>query len=342
MPDTPRQPAPRIAGYEIGRRIGVGAAGAVYKARQIKLDRTVAVKVLHDRFTGDAKFTEKLFAEARAAAKLNHPNIVQAHDVGTAGSHYLVMEYVAGTTAAAHIAEHGPYDEAEALRIVIQIAEALRHVHARGLVHCDVKPGNIMLTRSGVAKLADLGLARTAAGRVDARAAEGKSFGTPNYQSPEQIRGDATVDHRADFYCLGATLYHMLTGRPPFRGDSLKEVLRHHLVTDITPPDHERGELTAGVSMIVEMMMAKRPDERYADAEQLIVDLRTVARGRPPVHADRGQALGRLADVEASAPPAALAPRPGSELRRLRLWLILSAGLNIVLIVLLIVMGLTP
>jgi serine/threonine-protein kinase len=174
--------------------------------------------------------------------------------------------------------------EADAIRIARQAACALKHAHSKGLVHRDVKPKNLMLNASGAVKLSDLGLARLANDPVAAAAEKGKVFGTPYYISPEQCRaGD--IGPATDIYGLGATLYHMLTGRVPFPGANPKEVMQQHLRAQLVPPDQVVKELSGGISMIVEMMMAKDPRERYHSADHLIEDLDLVARGEPPVHA---------------------------------------------------------
>src|SRR5205807_2195848 len=171
--------------------------------------------------------------------KLSHNNLVQAIDVGSAGSlHYFVMEYVEGTTIK-HELENGKiYSEREALNIVMQVAQALHHAHRRGLIHRDVKPANIILTPEGIAKLADLGMAREATDEELDRAEKGMTIGTPYYIAPEQIHGREDIDARADIYSLGATFYHMVTGQPPFPGSEIDLVLDAHLQQDLTPPDH--------------------------------------------------------------------------------------------------------
>ena len=291
-----------IPGYKVLEKLGEGAMAKVFRARQVSLDRIVAIKVLPRRYSEDKAFIERFYAEGRAAAKLNHNNIVQAYDVGQAGEHhYFVMEYVEGTTVFDHVQQHGKYSEAEALRIIIQIAKALDHAHEKGFMHRDVKPKNIMFTREGVAKLADMGLARQVSDREAAEAEAGKAFGTPFYISPEQIRGSRDVDQRADVYGLGATLYFMLTGRVPFEGPNPSAVMHKHLREPLTPPDHINPELSAGISEIVEVMMAKDREERYASCADLLEDLLAVEAGEPPMIARRRFDFSSLAAVERRA-----------------------------------------
>jgi serine/threonine-protein kinase len=289
----------QIPGYEILDKLGAGAMAAVFKARQISLDRMVAIKVLPRKYNADANFIARFYAEGRAAAKLNHPNIVQAFDVNQAGDyHYFVMEYVEGATVFDVLQEKGRYEEKEGLRVIIAIAEALKHAHDKGFIHRDVKPKNIMITKQGVPKLADMGLARSVSDKQAAEAEAGKAFGTPYYISPEQIRGEKDVDFRADIYGLGATFYHMLTGRVPFDGPNPSAVMHKHLREELVPPDHLNPKLSAGVSEVVEKMMAKDKSQRYASTAALLDDLRAVAAGQAPPQARKKINLNSLADIE--------------------------------------------
>ncbi len=292
-------PPPRpIPGYQLLGRLGAGAMAIVYKARQVSLDRLVAVKILPKKFRQKPEFIKRFYAEGRAAAKLNHPNIVAALDVGRQGDiHYFVMEYVEGYTAYERIVKEGPYAEAEALAIGIQIANALHHAHQAGLVHRDVKPKNILITTQGVAKLADMGLARAVSDREIAEAEAGKACVTPYYISPEQIRGDVNIDFRADLYNFGATLYHLVTGRVPFEGADVSIILRKHLREPLLPPDHINDQLSHGLCEIIELCMAKDPDKRYAATLDLIEDLRAVANGQTPPRAHRQLDLRELTQL---------------------------------------------
>ncbi len=297
-----RQNAGEIPGYEILSKLGEGAMATVYKAKQISLDRTVAIKILPKAKMSDPAFVERFYAEGRAAAKLNATNIVQAFDVGQAGdNHYFVMEYVEGHTVFDTLQQQGRYKEKDALRLIIQIAEALRHAHEKGFIHRDVKPKNIMITHDGVAKLADMGLARQVSDKEAAEAEAGKAYGTPFYISPEQIRGSVDVDYRCDIYGLGATFYHMVTGRVPFDAPNPSAVMHKHLKTPLTPPDHINPNLSAGVSEIIEVMMSKDRDERYASAKDLLEDLRAVEQGNAPLHARRKFSISSLASIESSS-----------------------------------------
>ncbi len=276
----------QIPGYRIESKLGRGAMATVFKAHQLSLDRSVAIKVMPRRLSDNAEYVERFYREGQAAAKLNHANIVQAFDVGEAGGyHYFVMEYVKGHTVHDEIAEGKTFSEVEALKIVIQIARALEHAHGLGLIHRDVKPKNIMITESRQAKLADMGLAREASDSVTAQAEAGRAFGTPYYISPEQIRGKVDIDFRADIYSLGATFYHMVTGRVPFEGDTPAAVMHMHLTEPLKPPDHLNTELSSGLGEVVETMMAKDRRRRYSSTSDLLLDLEAISRGETPLQA---------------------------------------------------------
>jgi len=295
-----------ITGYKILGKLGAGAMATVYKAKQVSLDRLVALKKLPEKFSSNPQFIERFFAEGRAAAQLNHPNIVQAFDVGNEGDvYYFVMEYVEGRTVHDDIVAHKRYDEKTAVDIVIQVAEALEHAHKRGLIHRDVKPKNIMITKEGVVKLADMGLARAISDKEAAEAEAGRAFGTPYYISPEQIRGEKDIGPPADIYSLGATLYHMVTGAVPFEGKSPSNVMHKHLKTELVPPDHVNPKLSAGISEVIEMMMSKRVKNRYPSCSDLLVDLNAVRKGEPPPIAHQEvlpeEDLSALAQAEAEA-----------------------------------------
>ena len=294
----------QIPGYRLQGKLGEGAMAKVYKANQLSLDRTVAVKVLPRKFLNKGDFVQRFYAEGKAAAKLNHPNIVQAIDVGQAGEHhYFVMEFVEGRTVFDDLERQGRYSESAALPIAIQVARALEHAHEAGFVHRDVKPKNIMITPDGTAKLADMGLARAVTDREAAEAEAGKAYGTPYYISPEQVRGRTDIDSRADVYGFGATLYHMITGRAPFEGSSPSSVMHKHLKEHITPPDRIASELSAGICEVVEVCMAKDKGDRYASTSDLVTDLEAIARGEAPVYARQRFDLAKLSALEAPAEP---------------------------------------
>jgi serine/threonine protein kinase len=295
--------AHQIPGYKILGKLGAGAMAVVYKAQQLSLNRTVAIKVLPKRFSGNPEYVERFFKEGQAAGKLNHNNIVQAVDVGEAGGyHYFVMEYVEGKTLHDDLMTGKVFKEDEALNIVIQVAHALQHAHSCGLIHRDVKPKNIMINTAGVVKLADMGLARETTDIEAAQTEAGKAYGTPYYIAPEQIRGKIDIDGRADIYGLGATFYHMVTGRVPFMADDPAEVMRKHLRENLIPPDHINTKLSAGTSEVIEVMMAKRKEDRYNNVKELLADLEAVRAGLPPIRAHKRfdvSVLGQLEKGEA-------------------------------------------
>ncbi|HEX2972026.1 MAG TPA: serine/threonine-protein kinase [Tepidisphaeraceae bacterium] len=305
----------QIPGYRLLEKLGKGAMATVYKAKQESLDRIVAIKVLPKKMNDNTEFVERFYREGRAAARLSHNNIVQAYDVGYSpeGYHYFVMEYVEGKTLydimqPPPVGDGRAFSEAEALDIIIQICEALAHAHDRGLIHRDVKPKNIILTPQGVAKLTDLGLARAMDDKTAAESEAGKAYGTPYYISPEQIRGEVDIDFRTDIYSLGATLYHLVTGHPPFEAETPTAVMHKHLKEPLVPPDHLNTALSAGLSEIVEVAMAKKRDDRYALTRDMMVDLQAVRHGEPPIHARREVNIDVLAKIEETGKTVDLAP----------------------------------
>lgn len=275
--------AGQIPGYKVSGKLGSGAMAVVYKATQLSLDRTVAVKVLPKRFSEKPNYITRFYKEGKLAAKLNHNNIVQAIDVGESGGlYYFVMEYVEGKTLFDDLSKGKVFTEGEALEVIIQLCEALKHAHAQGMVHRDVKPKNIMITPEGVVKLADMGLARETSDIEAAKSEQGKAFGTPYYIAPEQVRGEVDIDGRADLYSVGATLFHMVTGRVPFEAKTPSEVMRKHLKEPIVPPDHINTSLSSGISEVIEVMMAKNKEDRYSSIEELLIDLNALKEGQMP------------------------------------------------------------
>lgn len=297
----------QIPGYMLLEKLGEGSMGAVYKAKQLSVDRWVAVKVLKPALAANTGYINRFLREAKIAAQLSSNNIVQAIDAGSAGKlYYFVMEYVEGRTIKQELETGRVFDEKEAVQIVLQVAQALEHAHRRGLVHRDVKPANIIITREGVVKLADLGLARHTHDRELDKVEQGLTIGTPFYIAPELIQLKTEPDIRADIYSLGATLYHMVTGQPPFPYKEVRQVLMAHLREKPKPPDQINSDLSPGVCEVIERMMAKDRERRYHTPAGVIVDLECLLRGEPPKLAQeassrqqqRIEALKSLADGE--------------------------------------------
>lgn len=292
-----------IPGYSNLEKLGKGSMGMVYRGRQTSMDRVVAIKVLLDTLSRNKEFIKRFQREAMIAAKLSHNNVVNAIDAGEVDGHYyFVMEYVEGPTIKDDLEKGKVYEEAEAVRIVLAVAEALKHADERGLIHRDIKPENVILTKDGGVKLADLGLARLTADEKGALAEAGMAIGTPYYISPEQSRGQVDVDIRTDIYSLGVTLYHMVTGRVPYDGETPSEVMRKHVdeKTMATPVDHLNTRLSSGLGEVVETMMAKKRDDRYRNPSDLILDLRYLQQGERPIIAQqKADDLASLAEGEA-------------------------------------------
>ncbi len=276
-------PQNQITGYQLLERIGQGSMGIVYKARQISMNRLVAIKVLAPRFAQNREFIERFKREALLAAQLSSGNIVQAIDVGeTNGIHYFIMEFVEGVTVQHELEKGRVFDEKEALQVGVQIGQALEHAAKRGLVHRDIKPANILLGKDSVAKLADLGLARMTSDLSTIKSETGRSVGTAYYISPEQIRGADDVDVRSDIYSLGATIYFMTTGRPPFPGATIAEQLQSHLHDPLVEPHYLNQKLSKGFGELIGYMMAKDRNNRYRRPADLVADMKSVMqRGGP-------------------------------------------------------------
>jgi serine/threonine-protein kinase len=273
--------APAIAGFEILGRLGSGASGVVWRAKHLALDRLVAIKVLHSDLARDRRFVQRLQREARVAARLDHPGIVRGFDLGEVeGVPYFVMEFVEGRSLKTLLRERGRLTEAEAIDLGIALAEALEHAHAQGIVHRDVKPGNVLLTASGRPKLADFGLARAPLDLSLTR--EGTTLGTPEYLAPEQARDVTRADARSDLYGLGATLFHVAVGTPPFTGARIADVLTKVLFEPPPDPLATNPDLSPGFGLVVRKLLQKDPSRRYGDARALLEDLRRLRAHRPP------------------------------------------------------------
>ncbi len=267
----------RLGGYRLLRRLGSGAMADVYLAEQQSLSRQVAVKVLRRETAARPTAVSRFNQEARAAAALVHGNIVQIHEVACVdGLHFLAEEYVAGPTLRAWLAERGPLDARQALSVLLQVGSALERAGASGVVHRDIKPENLLVTPAGEVKVADFGLARVlAAAEALDLTSEGTALGTPLYMSPEQAAGES-VDARSDLYSLGATIYHLVAGRPPFGGATSLAVAIAHLREPHPPLAGVRDDLPAGLVAIVDRLLAKAPGERFQTPGELLQALEAI------------------------------------------------------------------
>ena len=297
-----------IGGFVIEQRLNAGGMGIVFAARQISLDRPVALKVLMKEFTDDSEYVDSLFREARAAAQINHPNIVQAYDVGKDGGyHYFAMELVRGDTLKNILRNEGAVPPERAASIIRDIANALDVAwREQKLVHQDIKPDNIMIDINGVPKLADLGLAKTATlGENNDNSEE--VLGTPQYISPEQLTGVPT-DIRSDIYSLGATFYHIVTGKLPYRASDFVELAKMHDAGNLVPPKEIFPGLPDELNRIIVKMMARNINERYQDSASLANDLTAFLNGSS-LKKDHDLKSGKAGEV-VSISPVAAAPRP--------------------------------
>ncbi|MBA3700487.1 MAG: protein kinase [Planctomycetes bacterium] len=261
-----------LSKYEVQEKIGEGGMGIVFKANQKSMNRTVALKILSPKYSAKQRFVDQFIKEARAAGALNHPNIIQVHEVGTENDiHYFSMEYVEGATCMQVLRDQGPFKIGEALEIIRQTAKALEYAHSQRLIHQDIKPDNIMIGPNNQVKLADLGISKTF-DEVESEEGPKRVMGTPHYMAPEAALGKK-IDHRVDIYALGATLYHLLTGKTPFSGTSATEVLKAHVMDPLPAIEDINPDVPADVCALVERLVAKKADDRYQTAAEIVEEV---------------------------------------------------------------------
>lgn len=318
----------KVGDFELLSRIGKGGMGDVYKARQVSIDREIALKILPPDLAKDPEFRERFLREARAVAKLNHPNIVAGIDVGESkGVYYFAMEFVDGKSLGDRLEKNEPIPENEALEYTRQTALALSHAHANGFFHRDVKPDNILIDSTGTAKLADLGLARSRQERTEdfdsdsdtdepedaGLTRKGKVVGTPYYISPEQARGKTDLTPATDLYSLGASLFHMLTGRRPYKGSTPGSIMKKHVRSPVPDPRERNPKLSKQAAEICIKLMQKEPEERYSDGQGLAKAIQKVQEEREPKKPAKKERPSKIA----IAPPVASASKGPSSNTRL-------------------------
>lgn len=280
--DRERKQDLEFKGYEIISTLGEGGLGSVFKARQVSMNRLVALKVLHIQWINDEEFRKRFVLEARIVGKLSHQNLIQVYDVGRQGDYYYFsMEHVDGRTVEDLIRE-SPRRQMEvgrAVELLLQVARAINYYKDFDIVHRDIKPSNIMVTRAGLVKLGDFGFVKS---RLDKELGfEGMVLGTPDYIAPEQAMGKDNVDYRADVYSLGASFYHMLTGRPMYEGTPSRVMLAHTR-EPMPDPRNYRPSLTEDVTLVLKRMLAKDPNQRYANIDNLFADLENLRETHTP------------------------------------------------------------
>ncbi len=304
-PPGQERPAARVFNdrYELVRHVARGGMAQVYLAKDLLLDRPVALKVLFPELSVDRSFVERFRREAQAAANLSHPNIVSVYDWGE-GEHtyFIVMEYVNGRTLA-QLLRQGPLDAEQAASLGAEVAAALSFAHAHGVIHRDVKPANVLIDKSGQVKVTDFGIAR-AAGAKEGLTQTGTVMGTATYFSPEQAQG-YPVDARSDVYSLGVVMYEMVTGRPPFSGDNPVAIAYKHVREEAVAPTLVNRAVPPSLEAIILQAMAKDPADRYQSADEMRADLLRYVRGSSVL-------AQRLARPPTAVPP----PRPRYGLRR--------------------------
>ncbi|HEV7666795.1 MAG TPA: protein kinase [Chloroflexota bacterium] len=295
-------PTRRIAGYELLEPIGHGGMAIVYKARQERLERTVAVKILSENLAASTEFMERFRREARTAANMRHPNVITVHDFGEdeRGVPYLVLEYIEGPTLA-DLMDSG-LDDDRIPGLLDQVAAGLDYAHARGVIHRDIKPGNVLITEDGRAVLADFGLAWLIEGAH--LTLTGGVIGTPEYMSPEQAGGEP-IDHRSDVYALGVVLYEMLVGERPFMAETPIGVLLKHLQDPAPSLLIARPDLSQAVADVISKVLVKDPVDRYSSAGELARAFRTALTGIEPPSPARNS---RPSSGAFSLPPRPQAP----------------------------------
>lgn len=278
-----RPPGTLLGQYRLVRLIASGGMGEVYEAIQLSLDRRVALKLIAPHLTSQPEFLQRFEREAKSAAMLNHPNIVQVYDFGCAdGQHYLAMEFVDGSDVSELLRARGKLGVEEALQIIEQTAAALNAAHQQRIIHRDIKPANLLVTKSGLIKVSDLGLAK----RLD-EASEmtltGAGIGSPHFLAPEQASDASTVDHRADIYSLGITLLYLLTGKRPFERSSAFSVVLAHVQQPLPTGAELGAPLPDGVETLIRKMAAKKREDRYPTYDELLADIARLKQGQAPI-----------------------------------------------------------
>ena len=316
--EAPGKPPARLFGdYELQGEIARGGMGVVFKARQVSLNRTVALKMILDGRLASDTAVRRFHQEARAAAGLDHPHIVPIYEVGRHdGHHYFSMALVEGTSLAHAIHKDGPLTPQAAAVLVVAIAEAVHYAHRKGIVHRDLKPENVLLDTDSRPRITDFGLAKSADGDTGLTNS-GQVLGTPCYMAPEQARGEKTVGAAADVYALGGILYFLLTGWPPFSGAGVMEVLCKVLELPPVPPRKRNAQVPPELEAICLKCLEKDPQQRYASADELTAALRAFA-GLP------APSLAPLSRTAPLSPPAARTPDAGR--RRGWKWALLAVG----------------
>ncbi|MDQ3966473.1 MAG: Stk1 family PASTA domain-containing Ser/Thr kinase [Actinomycetota bacterium] len=305
--------------YRIVRRLGSGGMAEVYLAHDDVLDRNVALKVMNERYAADDEFVERFKREAQSAAALSHPNIVSIYDRGESEdrTYYIAMEYLPGGTLKDRILKRGPLPPRTAAAVALQIAEALRAAHRAEVVHRDIKPHNVLVTAAGDVKVGDFGIARAASSSTMTKT--GSVLGTAHYISPEQAMGEP-VGPQSDLYSLGIVLYEMLTGTLPYDAETPIGVAMKHVNGNLVPPRELNPNVPEGMDAITTRLLAKNPEERYADAAELIEDLERAINGLQPANAttrpmDRLAPAGTAQTRAASVPPMSPETRDGGKRR---------------------------
>ncbi len=298
--------------YDVERPLGSGGMGEVYLAHDMTLGRDVALKLLRSQFAKDRESAERFKREATSAARLSHPNIVQVYDRGDAkdGTSYIAMEYVPGGTLKDRITQDGPLDSRVAASFGYQVAEALGAAHAKGVVHRDIKPQNVLITASGEAKVADFGIARALSAATDSQTKTGTVMGTAGYMSPEQALGEPATP-KSDLYSLGIVLYEAITGKLPFTAENPIAVSMKHVNERPRPPQQLNPDVPDGMNAIVLKLLAKDPEDRYANADELAEDLWRTRRGLPAAMPGEAETVQAPAPRHTTTPQAAVAPPRG-------------------------------
>jgi serine/threonine-protein kinase len=313
--------------YRVERELGRGGMAKVFLGTDTVLGRTVAVKVLAPQFADDDGFVQRFRREAQAAASIGHPHIVSVFDTGSDdGVHYIVMEYVEGRTLAEFLAGGGRILPDRAIDIAMDVCQALEAAHAQGVIHRDIKPGNIMLNPRGEVKVTDFGIARVTT-TADTVAQTAAILGTASYLSPEQAQGQP-VDARSDLYSLGCVVYEMVTGRPPFLGDSPVAVASKQVLEQPVPPSKLNSDVTPDLDAVILRALAKNPANRYQSAEEMRADLERAKRGLP---VDATPLLAAGATQVLDRPPAqATQVLPPSEPERRNNWVPIAVTLVLI------------